>query len=94
MEGLLILIVGITALVTFWSTFRKAGNAIGATLDVAIDVIEVTGEGTKDSLHTYAGEIKLSNATKRGEQLNRIVKAKENKDMATQKAVNEALEGL
>lgn len=94
MEGLLILIVGITALVTFWSTFRKAGNALGATLDVAIDVIEVTGEGTKDSLHTYAGEIKLSNAAKRGEQLNRIKQAKESGNMATQAQVDDMLADL
>jgi len=61
MVELLIFIVGITALITFWSVFKKAGSAIEGTIDVALNTVQVINKTTDDSLATYAQKVTVAN---------------------------------
>jgi len=68
MVELLIFIVGMAALITFWSSFKAAGNAISGSVNLATNAVATINETADDSLKTYAIDVSILNARKRKEQ--------------------------
>ena len=63
---LLIFIVGVTALITFWSTFKKFGNTVERALDVTdttlgvgLTVVSEVANHTSDSIRTHGKKVSI-----------------------------------
>ncbi len=64
----LVFIVGITALITFWSMFKKTGTVIEGTLDLGLNVIHTVNKTGDKSLKVYSRDIDIAIAKKKQEQ--------------------------
>ena len=91
MVQLLILIVGLTALVTFWSMFKKAGSAVEQTIDLGLNVINTVNVVADESVKTYARDVQIGLANKRVEQKAEILTLK---DIPSSQSLDDMLKGI
>ena len=74
MVDLLILIAGLTGIILFWATIKKATQATDGVLSMGINVVNTVSTTSNDSLKVYARDITILNAKKKTEQAAEIAK--------------------